>query len=89
MNNKKLGKVLVRHRKNEMKAYFSPTCCFDEEKRKNKTLKVYEIVKGENIINCECGKRYKVTVEGELDEFDKIKREEIIKNENDSKSVES
>ena len=77
MENKKLGKILIRHNKNEIKAFFSPTCCFDEEKRKNKTLKVYEVQKGENIIECQCGKKYKVTIEGELDEFDKIKRELI------------
>ena len=77
MEDKKLGKILIRHNKKEVRAFFSPACCFDEEKRKNKTLKVYEIQKGENLIKCDCGKRYKVTVSGELDEFNKIKRELI------------
>lgn len=75
MEDKKLGKILIRHKNKEVKAFFSPTCCFDEEKRKNKTLKVYEIQKGENLIKCDCGKQYKVTVEGELDDFKNIKRE--------------
>ena len=75
---KNLGKILIRHHKKEMKAFFSPACCFSEEKRKNKELKTYPVQKGENIIKCEeCGKTYKVTIEGELDEFDKIKRELI------------
>ena len=77
MEDKKLGKILIRHKNKEVKAFFSPTCCFDEEKRKNQTLKVYEIQKGENIIECECGKKYKVNVNGEIDDFDKIKRELI------------
>jgi hypothetical protein len=79
MDNKKLGKVLIRHHKKELKAFFSPACCFDEEKRRKHELKIYEIQKGENIIECECGKKYKISVNGELDDFKNIRRE-IIEN---------
>lgn len=82
MNNKMLGKIIFRNKKNsegvrEKTASFSPACCFSYEKLKNGSLKTYPLKKGENIIVCECGKKYRVVVNGEFDEFEKYTREAL------------
>lgn len=83
MDNKKLGKIIIRYKRDKesgekkMKAFFSPACCFTPEKFKERALHFHELNQGENIINCECGRKYRVTVNGKLYDFSSIVREEI------------
>ena len=70
-----IGKIIIRHKGKKIFGFFSPACCFDEAKRKKGELKYYPLEKGVNTIACSCGRVYRVTVNGEFDEFDKITKE--------------